>query len=63
MAHPYRWTFVVAESFVAIGGLIGAIQLLSRTYAPPIEDLDRLGLVIYCSRMAWRSSSVSELAG
>ena len=35
---------MVAESFVAVGGLVGAIQLFTGTSAPPISDLERLGL-------------------
>jgi hypothetical protein len=43
-ALRFRWTFVVVEALLAFAGLSGAIQLLSGSFTPPVEDLRPLGL-------------------
>lgn len=44
-ARPrFRWAFVVVEALLAFSGLAGAIQLLSGSFTPPVEDLKPLGL-------------------
>jgi hypothetical protein len=40
----FRWAFVVVEALLAFAGLSGAIQLLSGSFTPPVEDLRPLGL-------------------
>lgn len=53
MVLPHRRTFIVVESFVAVGGLSGAVQLLTGTYAPPISALDSLGLSTWDLPALW----------
>jgi hypothetical protein len=43
-AYPHRMVFVVAETFIALGGAAGAVQLMTGTYVPPVSDLEPLGL-------------------
>lgn len=44
-ARPrFRWAFVVVEALLGFAGLSGAIQLLSGSFTPPVEDLKPLGL-------------------
>lgn len=43
-ALRFRWTFVVVEALLAFAGLSGAIQLLSGSFTPPVEDLRPLGM-------------------
>lgn len=43
-ALRFRWTFVVVEALLAFAGLSGAIQLLSGSFTPPVDDLRPLGL-------------------
>jgi hypothetical protein len=43
-ALRFRKTFVVVEALLAFAGLSGAIQLLSGSFTPPVEDLRPLGM-------------------
>ena len=55
-SYPHRMVFVVAESLVAVGGLAGAVQLVTGTFVPPVSDIERLGL------KSWRLPGVWLLA-
>ncbi len=57
--YPYRRTFIGVESFVAIGGLAGAWQLWTGTYAPPVSDLQALGLDSWRLPAVWLFVSVA----
>jgi len=57
--YPYRRTFIGVESFVAIGGLAGAWQLWTGTYAPPVSDLEVLGLDSWKLPAVWLFASVA----
>jgi len=41
---PFRKTFVLIESLVALGGLMGTGQLLTGTFTPPVSVLEPIGL-------------------
>jgi hypothetical protein len=41
--HPFRRIFVAVESFVAAGGVMGTIMLLSGRGTPSVTVLDRSG--------------------
>jgi hypothetical protein len=41
---PFRKTFVVIESLVALGGVMGTVQLLTGTFTPPVSVLEPIGL-------------------
>jgi hypothetical protein len=62
-SHPHRTVFVIAESLVAIGGLAGAVQLMSGTYTPPVSDLEPLGLKSWKLPGAWLFASVAIPSG
>lgn len=61
--HPGRATFVVVESIVAIGGLSGAVQLATGTYAPPVSDLEPLGLTSWKLPAVWLFATTALPAG
>jgi hypothetical protein len=54
----FRWTFVALEAFVAIGALSGVAQLWTGTYAPPVSDLEPLGLDSWRLPAVWLLVSV-----
>jgi hypothetical protein len=56
---PFRWIFVVLEAFVLVGALSGAVQLWTGTYAPPVSDLDPLGLDSWKLPAVWLFCSVA----
>lgn len=57
--EPYRWVFVGVEAFVALGALSGVLQLWSGTYAPPVSDLEPLGLDSWRLPAVWLFVSVA----
>ena len=58
-ARPFRRIFVGVETLVAIGGVSGTWQLWTGTYAPPISDLEALGLDSWRLPAVWLFSSVA----
>jgi hypothetical protein len=44
---------VIVEAFVAIGGTVGAVQLLTGTFTPPVKDLEPLGLTSWRLPACW----------
>jgi len=60
---PHRMVFVVAESFIAIAGAAGAIQLMTGTYVPPVSDLEPLGLSSWVLPGVWLFASVAAPSG
>lgn len=56
---PFRWVFVALEAFILVGALSGAVQLWTGTYAPPVEDLDPLGLDSWRLPAVWLFASVA----
>ncbi len=57
--EPYRWVFVGVEAFVLLGALSGVVQLWSGTYAPPVSDLEPLGLDSWRLPAVWLFASVA----
>jgi hypothetical protein len=63
-AHtPHRWVFVVVEAFVLLGAVSGAGQLWTGTYAPPVSDLEALGLDSWKLPAVWLLVSVAVPSG
>jgi len=58
-ALPYRGTFVITESVVALGAVVGTVQLFTGTAAPPISALESLGLTSWVLPGAWLFTSVA----
>jgi hypothetical protein len=57
--HRFRWAFVVMEAFVAIGAVAGTLQLVTGTAAPPVDDLEPLGLTSWVLPGIWLFASVA----
>jgi hypothetical protein len=57
--HRFRWVFVILEGLIAIGGLAGTWQLINGTFAPPVEDLEPLGLTSWVLPGVWLFASVA----
>lgn len=55
----FRRTFLVLETFIAVGGLSGVIQLWFGTAAPPVSDLSPLGLHDWRLPAVWLFASVA----
>jgi hypothetical protein len=49
----FRWTIVVVESLVALGGLAGSIQLLAGLATPPVSVISPLGLSSWALPAGW----------
>jgi hypothetical protein len=49
----------VVEGLVAVGGIGGTVQLLTGTAAPPVEDLEPLGLTSWVLPGLWLFASVA----
>ena len=62
-SYPHRMVFVVAESLVAVGGLAGAVQLVTGTFVPPVSDIERLGLKSWRLPGVWLLASVAVPSG
>jgi hypothetical protein len=56
---PFRWAFVALEAFIFVGALSGAVQLWTGTFAPPVEDLEPLGLDSWRLPALWLFASVA----
>ena len=56
---PFRRTFVTVETVLAVSGLAGAWQLWDGTFAPPISNLDPLGLDSWRLPAVWLFASVA----
>lgn len=54
-----RWVFVILEGLIALGGLAGTWQLINGTFAPPVEDLEPLGLTSWVLPGLWLFASVA----
>ena len=59
IAFPYRRTFVAVETALAISGVAGAAQLWEGTYAPPISNIESLGMESWRLPAVWLFSSVA----
>ena len=57
--HRFRWLFIVVEGLVAVGGIGGTVQLITGTAAPPVEDLEPLGLTSWVLPGLWLFASVA----
>lgn len=57
--HEFRWVFIPVEAVVALGGLSGTWQLWTGTYAPPVSDLEPLGLESWKLPAVWLFCSVA----
>jgi hypothetical protein len=55
---PFRRTFVLIESLVALGGLMGTAQLLTGTFTPPLSVLGPLGLSSWMLPGLWLFGTV-----
>jgi hypothetical protein len=60
---PFRWTIVVVESIVALGGLLGSIQLLTGLATPPVSVISPLGLSSWALPAGWLFSTVALPSG
>jgi hypothetical protein len=60
---PHRWVFVAVEAFVLLGAVSGVWQLWTGTYAPPVSDLDALGLDSWKLPAVWLFVSVAVPSG
>ena len=58
-SHRFRWLFIVMESLVALGAIGGAVQLVTGTAVPPVEDLEPLGLTSWVLPGVWLFASVA----
>ncbi|MFN8157965.1 MAG: hypothetical protein U0R68_11145 [Candidatus Nanopelagicales bacterium] len=57
--EPYRWVFVGVEAFVLIGAVSGVVQLWTGSFAPPVSDLEPLGLDSWRLPAVWLLASVA----
>ena len=55
---PFRKTFVATESLVAVGGVVGTVQLLTGTFAPPASVLEPIGLSSWVLPGLWLFGTV-----
>ena len=55
---PFRRTFVATESLVAVGGVMGTIQLLTGTFTPPVSVLEPIGLSSWVLPGLWLFGTV-----
>jgi hypothetical protein len=56
---PFRRTFIGVETALAFSGVAGAVQLWEGTYAPPISNIESLGLESWRLPAVWLFSSVA----
>lgn len=56
---PFRWVFVAVDTFILVGALVGAVQLWTGTFAPPVSDLEPLGLDTWRLPAVWLFASVA----
>jgi len=55
---PFRKTFTVIESLVAVGGVMGTVQLLTGTFTPPVSVLEPIGLSSWALPGLWLFGTV-----
>lgn len=56
---PYRTGLVLGEAVLALGGVVGAAQLVTGTVTPPLSDLAPLGLSSWVLPGVWLFVSVA----
>lgn len=56
--HPYRAAILVLESLVAVGGLVGTVQLLTGVATPEVGVLEPLGLTSWRLPALWLFGTV-----
>ena len=56
---PFRRTFVLVESLVALGGVMGTAQLLTGTFTPPVSVLEPIGLSSWLLPGLWLFATVA----
>lgn len=61
--YPFRWTIVVVESLVSVGGLAGSIQLLAGAATPPASVLGPQGLSSWTLPAGWLFLTVALPSG
>lgn len=57
--HPFRTLLIAVESVVALGAVAGTWQLWTGTFAPPVSDLEPLGLDSWRLPAVWLFASVA----
>ena len=55
---PFRKTFLVVDSLVALGGVMGTVQLLTGTFTPPTSVLEPIGLSSWVLPGLWLFGTV-----
>ena len=55
---PYRRTFMVAETMIALAGAGGAVQLWDGRMAPPLSDIEPFGLNSWRLPALWLTATV-----
>jgi hypothetical protein len=55
---PFRKTFVAIESVLALGGVLGTVQLLTGTFTPPVSVLEPIGLSSWVLPGLWLFGTV-----
>jgi hypothetical protein len=58
-SYPHRAVLTTAETLVAVAGAAGAVQLWEGTYAPPVEDIEPLGLTTWRVPAVWLFATVA----
>ena len=56
---PWRRTLLGLTTFTALGAWVGAAQLLTGTFTPPVSDLEPLGLTSWTLPGIWLLASVA----
>jgi hypothetical protein len=56
---PFRKTFVTVEGVVAVGGLMGTVQLFTGTGTPPVSVLSPIGLSSWILPGGWLFATVA----
>lgn len=57
--YPYRVLFIVAEGAMALAATVGALQLMTGTFTPPVADVAALGLSSWVLPGLWLLVSVA----
>jgi hypothetical protein len=60
---PWRRTLGVLAGLTAVGGLAGAVQLVTGTFSPPVSDLEPLGLDSWVLPGFWLAATVAVPCG
>lgn len=58
-AYPFRRTFIVVETIIAVAAIGGSVQLFTDTAAPDITAIDSLGLTSWTLPGIWLLVSVA----